>query len=135
MKKLLMILPIFILNGCSALGLDPYTNLTDPKRSNISYSSKTMNDTESCLHKSWSVVPNKTGVKYPLTITYNQNGKVLAFIGMLGSRFFAIEISESDNPEFKTKLTSAYDPIEGLNPVIKVYLPEILDKCSTRSDW
>ena len=136
MKKFLLILSIFILTGCvtAAFGLDPYTNLTIPERSNISFSSKNMEDTEKCLHTNWA--KQSQGVRFPLTITYNQNGKVLAFVGILNSRFFAIEISESNDPKFITRLNTAItsDPAMN-NKESRSILGQILDTCSTRSDW
>ena len=45
--------------------------------------------------------------KFPLTVTYNQNGKVLAFIGILNSRFFAIEITSAESKEYATMMRTS----------------------------
>ena len=67
---------VFTLSGCvtSAFGLDPYTNLNDSERVNTSTSSLDLNELEKCIHINW----NSKQPKFPLSVTYNQNGKVLA---------------------------------------------------------
>ena len=138
MKKFLALLLLFCLSGCvtSAFGFDPYTNLNDPNRVNISLSVLDEQNLERCIHSNWS--KESFGVKFPLTVTYNENGKVLAFVGNLSSRFFAIEISKSDESNYKTKLRTSItsDPTVSLpNSAIRKHLIYVLNACGTQSKW
>ena len=136
MKNIFLILMVFTLSGCvtSAFGLDPYTNLNDSQRVNTSTSSLDLNELEKCIHISW----NSKQPKFPLSVTYNQNGKVLAHIGILNSRFFAIEltnfVSESSLTMMRTSITS--DPSMSLsNSIYRKNLIEVLNECGNKSSW
>tara|TARA_B100000767_G_C19310000_1_gene347153 strand:- start:82 stop:510 length:429 start_codon:yes stop_codon:yes gene_type:complete len=138
MKKLLALLLLFGITGCvtSAFGLDPYTNLNDPNRVNISLSLSDEQSLEKCIHTNWS--KESFGVKFPLIVTYNENGKVLSFVGNLNSRFFAIEISKSDEPTYKTKLRTSItsDPtMSKPKSALRKHLIYVLNACGTQSKW
>jgi hypothetical protein len=138
MKKLLALLLLFSISGCvtSAFGLDPYTNLNDLDRVNISLSSLDAEGAEKCIHINWA--KKDFGTKFPLTTSYNANGKVLAFVGNLNSRFFAIEISKSDEPNYKTRLRTSItsDPtMSNSRSTFRNQLIEVLNACGTKSIW
>ena len=135
-KHLLLILLTFFLSSCvtSAFGLDPYTNLNDEERVNISLSNLELDELEKCIHTNWVTKQPK----FPLTVTYNQNGKVLAFIGILNSRFFAIEITSAESKEYATMMRTSItsDPTVSLkNSIIRRDLIEVLNKCGTKTKW
>ena len=56
MKHLVLILLTFIFSSScvtSAFGLDPYTNLNDEERVNISLSNLELDELEKCIHTNW----------------------------------------------------------------------------------
>jgi hypothetical protein len=133
---LALVLMVFTLSGCvtSAFGLDPYTNLNDPQRVNNSTSSLDLNELERCIHISWT----SKQPKFPLSVTYNQNGKVLAHNGILNSRFFAIEISNfvSENSLTMMRASITSDPSMSFsNSIFRKNLIEVLNECGTKSNW
>ena len=131
-----LLLTLLVLGGCvtSAFGLDPYSNLNDETRVNLSYSELNEIELEKCIHINWA----KRQPKFPLITTYNENGKVLAFVGALESRFFAIEITENKIENFLTKMRVSItsDPTVSMKrSVIRKDLIEVLLMCGEKQSW